>query len=209
MTLPGDEGVEDPGAIVRRGYDLIARTYHAQRGLEEDRERLDEFAGLLPRGARVLDTGCGAGVPVARFLAGEGFEVTGIDVSESMLELAREHVPAATFRLMDMTELDFADGSFEGLTACYSIFHVPRELHASLLSAFHRLLVPGGVMLVSLGHAAWEGTEPDFHGTRMFWSHFGPDEYARLLANAGFELLWGKFGTGEERHYWALARNGG
>jgi ubiquinone/menaquinone biosynthesis C-methylase UbiE len=51
----------------------------------------------------------------------------GIDLSENMLRLAKRNMPQTTFIRKDMTKLDFADNSFDGLTAFYSIIHVPRE----------------------------------------------------------------------------------
>jgi SAM-dependent methyltransferase len=76
----------------------------------------------------VLDLGCGAGVPSTKQLA-ERFEVVGVDISEERLRLARGNVPAATFVGGDLSELEFEDETFEGITAFYSISHVPREEH--------------------------------------------------------------------------------
>ena len=83
----------DNDSIVRKGYDGIAREYHASRSRFDHGKELQEFAGLLPVNARVADVGCGAGVPVVKFLVESGFDVVGIDFSENMLRLARENVP--------------------------------------------------------------------------------------------------------------------
>ena len=69
---------------------------------------LEDLATLLPREAAVLDLGCGAGVPVTRWLSDKGFAVTGVDVSARQLDLARNYVPEATFIKADMTEVTFA-----------------------------------------------------------------------------------------------------
>jgi ubiquinone/menaquinone biosynthesis C-methylase UbiE len=194
--------------IVRRGYDVIARRYHDQRDRWSERPQLEQFASLLPEGANVLDVGCGAGVPVTRFLVEQGFEATGVDFSAEMLRLARANVPEAKFRELDMTALDFPDSSFDGLTAFYSIFHVPRERHADLFRSFQRLLKAGGAVLISLGASEWEGVEDDFFGSRMFWSHFSPEKSITLMQKAGFEIIWGRPVTDSgETHYWVLARN--
>lgn len=99
----------DPKRIVADGYDQIAETFlaWAQRGSSVVRERyLQALRTQLPDGARVLDLGCGAGVPVARRLA-ERFDVTGVDISRRQIELARENVPNATFIQANMTALAF------------------------------------------------------------------------------------------------------
>jgi ubiquinone/menaquinone biosynthesis C-methylase UbiE len=159
--------------IVKKGYDRIAEKYHAIRQTFDNKRELGEFASLLPKNAKVLDVGCGAGVPVAQFLAECGFDVTGIDFSKNMLKLASRNIPKAKFVLKDMTKLDFEADSFDGLTAFYSIIHVPREKHFSLFQSFHRILKPKGIMLICLGPDEWEATD-SYYGTEMFWSHYGP-----------------------------------
>jgi len=193
--------------LVKKGYDRIAERYQADRHAFDHAKELEEFVGLLSKKARVLDVGCGAGVPVAKFLIESGFEVVGIDFSENMLKLARENVPRATFIMKDMTKLDFVDNSFDGLTAFYSIIHVQREKHYPLFKDFHRILKPNGMMLVCMGPGEWEATE-QYYGIRMFWSHYSPEKSLLLVKDAGFQTIFDKIiERGKERHYWILARN--
>jgi ubiquinone/menaquinone biosynthesis C-methylase UbiE len=147
----------DPKSVVESGYDEIARTYHEQRDRFKSNELLARFSSLLPPGGDVLDVGCGAGMPVARFLADAGFRVTGVDVSSSMLELARVHVPEANFVKMDMTQLEFDADCFDGICAFYSLFHVPGTEHLQVLIGFYHLLRQGGILLFCSGRDAWEG----------------------------------------------------
>jgi ubiquinone/menaquinone biosynthesis C-methylase UbiE len=196
----------DPKRIVESGYDAIACTYHEQRDRFKSSELLVGFSSLLPSGGQVLDAGCGSGVPVARFLVNAGFKVTGVDISSSMLELARFHVPEAHFVKMDMRQLDFEAGSFDGICAFYSLFHVPREEHLQVLMGFHRLLRQDGVLLFSSGRDAWEDIE-DFHGARMFWSHPDRKVTRKLVVNAGFAVIMSEIlEHGGEEHYWVMAR---
>ena len=65
---------------------------------------------LLPAAARVLDAGCGCGVPVARDLVAAGHHVTGVDVSAVQIDRARRLVPAAEFVRADLTTLDLPAG---------------------------------------------------------------------------------------------------
>jgi len=185
----------------------MAGEYHANRHIFGNKKELEAFVGLLPRNANVLDLGCGAGVPVTKFLVDSGFNVTGIDFSESMLNLATKNVPEAKFVKKNMTELDFKGKSFDGLMACYSIIHVPREKHVTLFQAFRRILKLNGIILISVGSTGWEGTE-EFYGTRMFWSHYGPKKTLQIVIDAGFEILFDKHVVdGGEKHYWILAKN--
>jgi ubiquinone/menaquinone biosynthesis C-methylase UbiE len=199
--------MDEQEEIVKKGYDEKAEEYHAGRRKYDNRSELEEFACLLPKNAKVLDVGCGAGVPVAEFLIASGFDVTGIDFSENMLRLAEKNVPKAKFIKKDMTKLDFEDDSFDGLTAFYSIIHVPREKHASLFRSFHRIVKPDGITLICLGPDEWEATG-EYCGIRMFWSHYSPDKSLRLVKNAGFQIISDRIlARGGEKHYWIMARN--
>jgi ubiquinone/menaquinone biosynthesis C-methylase UbiE len=193
--------------LVRKGYDKIAEEYQTDRHAFDHSEELAEFAGLLPKNSKILDVGCGTGVPVARFLVEAGFEVVGIDFSEKMLKVARKNVPQATFVRKNMTKMDFPDNSFDGLTAFYSIIHVPREKHTLLFKSFNRILRPDGIMLVCMGPDDWESTE-EYYGIRMLWSQYSPEKSLQLVNDAGFEMIFDKIlERGKERHYWILARN--
>ena len=197
----------DKESVVRNSYDKIAREYHASRSKFDHRRELKEFAALLPENAKVLDVGCGAGVPVDKFLVESGFDVTGIDFSENMLGLAETNVPKARFFRKNMTRLDFEDNSFDGLTAFYSIIHVPREKHFSLLQSFHRMLKPEGIMLICMGPDEWEAVD-EYQGTEMFWSHYTPEKSLQLVKDAGFQIIYDKILIrGGEKHYWIMARN--
>jgi ubiquinone/menaquinone biosynthesis C-methylase UbiE len=197
---------KDPKSIVESGYNDIACTYHQQRDKFKSNELLAGFSSLLPPGGHVLDVGCGAGVPVARFLVGTGFKVTGVDVSSSMLKLARVHVPGANFVKMDMRQLEFDDAFFDGICAFYSLFHVPREEHFQILIGFNRLLRQDGILLFSSGRGVWEGIE-DFHGAPMFWSYPDCEVTRQLVVDAGFTVLLSEVQEhGGEKHYWVMAR---
>ena len=116
--------------IVRQGYDAIAEEYLTVRSQlhPRDVELLQELVRRLPEGARVLDAGCGAGVPVTRTL-NLYFRVVGVDFSEEQVRRARELVPGVEFICADMTRLGFAEASFDAVCSYYAIIHVPRDEH--------------------------------------------------------------------------------
>ncbi len=120
--------------IVADGHDAIADRYLAWAAeIERDpRDRMvAELTALLVPGTRVLDIGCGAGVPSTRMLA-EQFAVTGMDLSAEQIARARLNVPGARFVQGDVSTIEFPPRSFDGVTAFYSVSHLPREEHASL-----------------------------------------------------------------------------
>ncbi|MFX1561721.1 MAG: class I SAM-dependent methyltransferase [Promethearchaeota archaeon] len=192
--------------IVRNGYNRIALKYNASRNRFNNDRELEYFASLLPKGARILDAGCGCGVPIAKYLVKQGFIVTGIDFSTSMLELARRQVPEAEFLEGDMTQLMFPDGSFEGVVSTYAIIHVQTEKHSIIFQNFYRVLRPGGILFVGTGSDEWEGTE-DYMGTTMFWSHPSREKSLSLVKQAGFEIIRDEVvECGGETPYWIFAK---
>ena len=191
--------------FVRQSYNRMAAAYDADRNNWDNQHLFEKLSALLPKNGKVLDVGCGSGVPVAQFLAKQGFLVTGIDLSESMLEMARSNVPKGNFIQKSMTELDFPEQCFDGIVACYSIIHVPRQLHRTILESFKHILRPGGILLFSCGSSEWEGIE-DFYGEQMFWSHFNSDVYIRYLKELRFKLHFAEPITGGgETHFWIMA----
>ena len=181
---------------VKEGYNAIADRYLAERTRDsEDVRLLNELMERLPADAKVLDAGCGAGIPISRMLR-ERFQVTGVDFSEAQVELARKNVPNAQFLCEDMTKLDFPDNTFDGMVSYYAIIHIPREEHHGLLANFHRMLKPGGFALLCLGaEHLIDDIDEDYLGTRMYWSHYDTDTYLKMLKECGFAVIWSKHVT--------------
>ena len=177
--------------LVADGYDRMADRYGQwAAGIEDDpRDRMiARLVAELPPRARVLDLGCGSGVPSTKVLA-ERFEVVGVDFSTAQIEKARVNVPRATFIVGDMTEVELPNGSFDAVTAFYSLNHVPRDDHSAVIAGVARWLVPGGFFLAAFGladEADWTG---DWLGVPMYFSSHDPDTTRGILAKAGFELL--------------------
>ena len=185
--IPATDPEADYKALVKRSYDECAAAYAGARAADPG-PAVRKLSGLLRQGAAVLDIGCGAGVPVARTLA-ERHQVTGVDLSPEMVRLARNNVPAAEFRCADIMSANFASGSFDGVVAFYSVFHLPREEHSRLFRKVHQWLKPAGYLLCTLAYANEEGYLEDFHGTTMYWSNYSLDEYVTILGDVGFEVL--------------------
>ena len=200
-------------ALVGRGYDAIGETFvdWRDRIVGDPRQRwADELASRLPDGVRVLELGCGAGVPDTQLLA-ERFLVTGVDISRKQVERARASVPTASFLQADFTSLELDPGSFEAVAAFYSFNHVPRDLLSALFGRMHGWLVPDGLFLAALGVSDTEGWIGDFLGAPTYFSSFPPETNRLLLREAGFELLLDEVVTflepeGEASFQWVLAR---
>ncbi|MGD0587720.1 MAG: class I SAM-dependent methyltransferase [Thermoplasmata archaeon] len=201
---------------VRTGWNRVSYRYrpwgetsdcfgHRER---EYRAWLDPIVRSLPRHAKVLDLGCGTGVPAARLLS-RRFRVTGVDLSDVQIRRARRLVAGATFLRADMCDVDFAPGTFAAVVSLYSLIHVPREQHRALLRKITKWLPPGGWFLAILGHARYEGSEAGWLGSdaRMYWSHYDAATYRRWLRAEGFRVVREKFiPEGDGGHQLFLAR---
>jgi ubiquinone/menaquinone biosynthesis C-methylase UbiE len=199
--------------LVADGYDQMADRYAAWAAkIEGDpRDRMiAELTRRLPLGGRLLDLGCGSGVPSTKVLA-DHFDVVGVDFSTAQIEKARVNVPTAEFLVADVTQVEFPDASFDAVTSFYALDHVPRELHATVFARVARWLIPGGLFLASTGHkdeADWTG---EWLGVQTYFSSHAPDVTRRLLADAGFELEIDEIveivePEGRESFLWILAR---
>ncbi|MFQ6013363.1 MAG: class I SAM-dependent methyltransferase [Thermoplasmata archaeon] len=175
---------------MKAGYNAIARKYTALRSEDtEDIRLLEELVERLPRGAKVLDAGCGSGVPVTRYLE-QFFDVTGVDFAEEQIRRARRLVPEATFLCGDVTDLAFADETFDAICSYYAIIHIPRGEHRGLLQNFYRMLRPQGLALLLMGTTDSPEDIADYHGVQMFWSHYDAETNRRMLEECGFAVLW-------------------
>jgi ubiquinone/menaquinone biosynthesis C-methylase UbiE len=197
--------------IVKAGYNTIALDYLGIRPEDsEDIALLQEVVERLLKGAKVLDAGCGSGVPVTKYLS-QFCEVTGVDFAEAQIELARRSVPGARFLCQDMTELDFQDNSFHAICSYYAIIHIPREEHLQLLQNFYRILKPNGLVLLCMGSVDIQGdVAEDYYGAPMYWSHYDAETNIKMIKECKFNLIWSKIVTDstypESTHLFVLAK---
>jgi SAM-dependent methyltransferase len=198
----------DPKELVRQSYNRISRAYRGD-AIERDRAYfgwLDVLRAHVPNGSRVLELGCGCGIPVAQELAAT-CRVTGVDISDVQIERARNLVPAARFVCGDITSVDFPPGEFDAVVSFFTSIHVPLSEQRRLFEAVARWLRPNGCLMASVGHSAWTGYEDDWYGAPMYWSHADEATYLGWLDALGFDLRWREFfPEGAGGHSVVLAR---
>ena len=199
--------MEEPKRMVVSGYNRLAEQYEAQVSLERYsfyRRFLDRCLGMIPRGGRVLDLGCGAGRVAAEMA--ERAHVVGVDLSPLQVRLSHERVPAGTFLVADMANLQFRSSSFDAIAAFYSIIHVPRDAHEELFRSLHRWLRPEGVLFGAFGSGDNPDERGEFLGEPMYWSHYDADTTRSLLAGAGFTILQAEVVEDHDEHpLWVIA----
>ncbi len=176
---------------MRATYDTIAASFAEQTARMpvqyEDMGR--RFLALLPVSSSILDVGCGAGRDMA-WLEALGAGVTGVDLSPGMLAQARRRVRGPLFE-MDMRHLGFPDSSFGGIWCMASLLHLPKAEAPRALAEMRRVLVPAGVLALTIQEGegeVWE-TEAYGHAVERYFARYSPQEAERMLADAGFLVL--------------------
>ena len=198
--------------MVRRGYDALSLRYRAGDALPGPYAAwLAQLQTALPPRGRVLDLGCGCGVPVARTLALAGHDVLGVDVSQVQVDRARRLVPQAQFLRADVTALRLPARSYDAVVALYSLIHLPLPDQPVLLGSIADWLVDDGVLLLTAGWDAWSGSDPTWLGgsSEMRWSQADAATYATWLESAGLDVLRReRVPDGDSSHslFWARRR---
>jgi SAM-dependent methyltransferase len=189
------ETVEAINAKTREAYNLAASRYHELfhdelQEKEYDRKLLDRFARSLGRDALVCDAGCGPSGHIGRYLFDKGIRVLGVDIADRCVELARRQNPAMRFERCDMAELPVADETFDGIIAYYSIIDTPKKLVGRFFREFHRVLKPGGRLLIAVKAGSGEGYRTELLGMdiEIYFSLFTQDEIRRYFEDQRFDV---------------------
>jgi SAM-dependent methyltransferase len=180
-------------AETRAAYDTVAADY--ARLIPDvgegplDRAMLAAFAEQVGGSGPVVEVGCGTG-RITAHLRDLGLDVSGIDLSPGMLEVARRHHPGLRFEVGSMTDLALPDGALAGLVAWYSIIHVPPQWLPAVFAGFHRVLAPGGRLLLAFkaGDRRVRLEQAYGHTVAYDVQWLPPDRVAAQLAEAGFEV---------------------
>ena len=201
---------EDRVASTRATYDVIADDYAARQTTTVDsRDWLDELVVGIPSGARIVDLGCGPGTD-AVLLRADGFDVIGLDLSTSMLAIARQAgVPVMQG---DLRRLPLRDAAVDAVWSSAALLHVPREQTVSTLQEWRRVTRTGGVLALSTSNGDEEGWEvvpyappPEGEPDRRRWFvHRSRDELVDALHDAGWRVE--HVGARESHRRWHLVR---
>ncbi|MYV65571.1 methyltransferase domain-containing protein, partial [Streptomyces sp. SID2131] len=116
-----------------------------------------------------------------------GAEAFGVDLSPGMIAVAREAHPGLRFEVGSMTALDLPDASLGGVLSWYSTVHMPEDELTVSFAEFHRVLAPGGWLLIAfkVGDERVRLERAYGHEVALDVYRRSPDRIAELLAGAG------------------------
>ena len=142
------------------------------------------------KGQKILDIGCGPGRD-AKYFSEHGLKVTGIDLSSNFVKMASQNVPNAKFMQMDMRTLDFPENSFDGIWACASFLHVPKEDAKNTLLGFRKILKPAGLIYLSVKQGNEEKfvEKDEYKGRTKFFAFYSQDEFKNLIESCNFKIV--------------------
>ncbi len=179
-------------------YNKVAEDYKSRNEKYDNKNvmkvLLDYFLKQLKKSKKILDIGSGAGFD-AKYLYEKGCEVTSIDLSENLLEIAKQIAPNVEFINTDARFMNFNNECFDGIWASASLLHIPKEEVRKVLTNIFSILKPHGIFFVAIKHGIGErfvvnkGSD-NLNGARRFFAFYQKDEFEKLLNNSGFKVVY-------------------
>lgn len=171
-------------------YERHANAWVQARLLEStlyEKPWLDRFCALLPPASSILDCGCGAGQPIARYLGQCGYAVMGIDSSPAMIRMFQACLPGQRAAVADMRTLCFPE-TFHGLLAWDSFFHLNHSDQRKIFSTFRKHAAPTAALMFTSGPSHGE-IVGRLEGEPLYHASLDATEYRQLLEGQGFVVV--------------------
>lgn len=169
-------------------YDRISSWWNDQQDSSTTGIHFLKMALRLSAGkGKALDVGCGSGGRIIDALLDAGFQVTGIDVSQSMLEYAAQRHPGADFIHGDICQWSPRE-RYDAIIAWDSIFHVPYSEQRRVTAKLCGALEKGGVILFTAGGVDGEITG-QMYGQDFYYSSLTEEEYLRTMKESGCKCI--------------------
>ena len=170
-------------------YDEQAVKYADLMAHEKKDPALAAFIAGLPKGAQVLDLGCGPGWAAGE-MARAGLQVTASDASAEMVAMAAK-LPGVTAEQADFDQIE-GDNLYDGIWANFCLLHAPRADMPRHLAGLVRALKPGGAFHIALKTGTGESRDK----IGRFYTFYEIDEMRALLTAAGLRVTGTTTGEG-------------
>jgi SAM-dependent methyltransferase len=170
-------------------YEANAAAFDRDRGRQlMEAGYLDALLSRLPSESRsVLDLGCGAGEPIARYLIDNDCRVLGVDAAPAMIDLCKARFPSMAWMVGDMRSLALGQ-RFGAVIAWDSFFHLAADAQRGMFPIFREHVAPRGLLLFTSGPEHGEAIG-ELYGQPLYHASLAADEYRCSLARNGFEVV--------------------
>ncbi len=179
---------------LRKTYNKIADDWH--KDFSDDTwwiKGVNQFIKLIKKGGSVLDVGCGSGLK-SKYLISKGFDVTGIDISDKMIEIARKNYPKGHFSAMDMEKIKL-DQKFDGVMAHACLLHAKKNKAAEIVKHWTSFVKPKGYLYIATKELV-EGVNEKIikegnygYEYERFFSYYTQKEIEKYMKDAGLEIV--------------------
>lgn len=189
-----------------REYDAIAEWYASERHAATGVPEVTAFAASLQPGSRVLDIGCGNGLPLTDVLVNAGHRVVGLDSSLEMLMRFRCNLPETPIVRGLVQACSFRDAAFDAAHAWGVVFHLTRDDQMRAIANMSRVLRPAAPFLFTAGDVDGAEGITTMNGVAFHYYSFSVDQYRDVLSERGFDLIDVHKDNGQNTYYLASKR---
>jgi 2-polyprenyl-3-methyl-5-hydroxy-6-metoxy-1,4-benzoquinol methylase len=188
------------------GYEEVATDFIAARGQNPSgigASVVADWSKGLPRGATVLDLGCGCGVPISQVLIDRGFDVYGVDASAAMVAAFRTRFPDTPVQCAAVEDSDFFGKVFDAVIAWGLFFILDGPTQLGLIQKISPVLKSGGQFLFTAPRqpCTWLDGMTDRTSIGL-----GQAAYEKALQSASMSLVATHMDEGENYYYFAQKR---
>jgi SAM-dependent methyltransferase len=181
------------------GYEKIASVFIAGRNSSDvGASVVAEWSQTLPRDAKVLDLGCGTGVPISQALIERGFRVHGVDASPTMIAAFRARYPGVPLECSAVEDSDFFGKAFEGAVAWGLFFLLDAPAQHRLIKKIAEALRSGGRLLFTAPSQSCSWRDVMTGRTSIALGH---KAYQRALEVEAISLVGTHVDEGENHYY--------
>lgn len=194
---------KDISEINRNAWNKIikeGRTIHPSKG-DKENLLLDLFISSIENSGKILDLGCGAGIPIGKKLQNAGFNITGVDVSDEMINEFKKNLPDSSSFRMPMTEINWNE-EFNGIVSSFSLLCLPPEDFALMPGKIYKALKNSGYFLLFLneGDSKFGGIW-EVQGHELYTTGISEKEIREKFETKGFKIRRFERETIETKEY--------
>lgn len=188
-------------------YDRIARWWQTQH--QNSLYGIAQLEGAIkfaPKKHFALDVGCGSSGRFIKVLSEHGFQVEGLDISEEMIELAKQLHPGITFYREDICCWN-PPKPYSLIVAWDSTFHLPLDMQEPVTKKLCDALEPGGVLMFTCGGGYRPGEiSGAFQDQDFEYSTLGVDAFLKILVEHQCTCLHVEYDQYPEKHVYIIAQ---